>query len=48
MQASGGLGAKDSTKTGSDVAHIMQLIQAYQTLGHVKANIDPLNLRDVS
>ena len=26
----------------------MQLIQAYQSLGHVKADIDPLSLRDVS
>ena len=26
----------------------MQLIQAYQTVGHVKADVDPLNLKEVT
>ena len=26
----------------------MQLVQSYQTLGHVQADVDPLNLREFS
>jgi 2-oxoglutarate dehydrogenase E1 component len=43
----GNVSGVDSSQTASEVVRILNLVRSYQTVGHEKAKLDPLKLREI-